>query len=445
VTAFHLIVACLLAAIILALIYVYKEVRTLKLVPDKSDLGLLPRPNDEYGVAMADRNSPPLYEAQDLPRSAKLTPVEGPTLVSANRTVVPDAELAEDYERAVHVMGRGSGLDDIGPVPDTPMAAPRLDPTSLNPGRGKASSDAAGTVQSTGDGVALIIGEAGLAPYAVTDLLSEPWGHPDTILDAGVIGPLHVRAVSSRGLSHRSYKRPRQDSYCLASGNSGGSFIIGVADGVGNSPDSHIGASIAVRQGCKLVSQQLLDVAADGIDWTKILENLSRTILAAHARRPAEDVASSTEPGLAMATTAIFAVLDAGLRPGDTIGVAIASYGDSSAWALRANRHWNALTPVKDEGEEITSSKTVALPNLVPAALAVNNCTIAANEALFLMSDGVGDPLGNGSGEVGRVLAELWSSPPSLFAFAAQVGFARRTWDDDRTVVGVWNREKTSK
>jgi hypothetical protein len=50
----------------------------------------------------------------------------------------------------------------------------------------------------------------------------------------------------------------------------------------------------------------------------------------------------------------------------------------------------------------------------------------------------VDTPLGAGTGEVGRVLADLWAAPPEMLDFAAQVGFARRTFDDDRTVVGVW-------
>ena len=56
---------------------------------------------------------------------------------------------------------------------------------------------------------------------------------------------------------------------------------------------------------------------------------------------------------------------------------------------------------------------------------------------IFLMTDGVGDPLGRGDGPVGRFLATEWAEPPDMLSFAGQVAFARRSYDDDRTVVGV--------
>jgi hypothetical protein len=60
--------------------------------------------------------------------------------------------------------------------------------------------------------------------------------------------------------------------------------------------------------------------------------------------------------------------------------------------------------------------------------------------ALFLMSDGVANPL-RWSQEVKQALAAWWACPPDPFVFAAQVGFARRGHMDDRTVVGIWAGE----
>jgi hypothetical protein len=55
------------------------------------------------------------------------------------------------------------------------------------------------------------------------------------------------------------------------------------------------------------------------------------------------------------------------------------------------------------------------------------------------MTDGIGDPLAAGTGEVGRFLTGVWSTPPaSGLEFAAHVGFARRSFDDDRTAVAFW-------
>ena len=38
-------------------------------------------------------------------------------------------------------------------------------------------------------------------------------------------------------------------------------------------------------------------------------------------------------------------------------------------------------------------------------------------------------------------LAAWWARPPDPLTFAAQVGFARKTHVDDRTVVGIWPDE----
>jgi hypothetical protein len=42
------------------------------------------------------------------------------------------------------------------------------------------------------------------------------------------------------------------------------------------------------------------------------------------------------------------------------------------------------------------------------------------------------------SHDVQEVLAGWWMQPPDPFTFAAQVGFARKSHMDDRTVVGIW-------
>jgi hypothetical protein len=57
--------------------------------------------------------------------------------------------------------------------------------------------------------------------------------------------------------------------------------------------------------------------------------------------------------------------------------------------------------------------------------------------ALFAMSDGVSNPLA-WSAEVRDTLASWWACPPEPLAFAAQVGFARKSHIDDRTAVGIW-------
>jgi hypothetical protein len=68
----------------------------------------------------------------------------------------------------------------------------------------------------------------------------------------------------------------------------------------------------------------------------------------------------------------------------------------------------------------------------------VIHAELGPQDVLVLMTDGVGDALGDGTGPVGDFLAERWRVPPTNLEFAAHVDFQRNTFDDDRTVVALW-------
>jgi hypothetical protein len=68
------------------------------------------------------------------------------------------------------------------------------------------------------------------------------------------------------------------------------------------------------------------------------------------------------------------------------------AFGDCSVFC-RADGAWSAVTAIKNEGAEVASNATAALPYLpetTPEALPV---AVTAGSALFVMTDGVGDPL----------------------------------------------------
>jgi hypothetical protein len=109
--------------------------------------------------------------------------------------------------------------------------------------------------------------------------------------------------------------------------------------------------------------------------------------------------------------------------------------GDSSALRLRDGA-WSPVTEVKGEGQEVASSAVRPLPRETkpePVPL-----SLRTGDVLTVISDGIGDPMGSGSGVVGRFFTEVWAEPPDTIEFAHQVGFYRKTFMDDRTVVTVW-------
>ncbi|GIJ63540.1 protein phosphatase 2C domain-containing protein [Virgisporangium aurantiacum] len=246
-----------------------------------------------------------------------------------------------------------------------------------------------------------------------------------------------VRAASIRGLSHRYYGKPRQDAYAFRATADGHWLVVAVADGVSAGAYSHMAAEIVTDVGCRLLAER----GADQVDWDRLLRDLASWILArGRAVIVAEAELSDREVAEHMSATALFAVV--ALRPSesDARSVHCLAVGDTGAWILGPGQEspWRAVTGQKADEDGVASSATLALPLTVVAPTAAKAETLTPGTALVLVTDGIGDPLGDGTGEVGRFLATMWARPPSALEFAAQVDFARRSYDDDRTAVVVW-------
>lgn len=293
-----------------------------------------------------------------------------------------------------------------------------------------------------------VVGDPGSQQSVVPRLLSDPPGRADTIIDAGVLGDLDVRAASMRGRSHRfsmasHLGRTRQDEYCLQASGDAGWLVVVVADGVSEGPHSHIAATIAARRGCQIVAEILDDGGAPSeIDWEGSVAPRLAGYIVSEARRlmsepqEAEPVLSARDAARLMSTTAITAVV--GASPDSAGGfpyVVSVLAGDSSAWVL-SHEGWRSLTTIKNEGTEIASMEVRGLP-LIGSCITTSG-RLLPGEAVVLMTDGLGDALGSGSGEVGEYFAVQWRRPPEPYMFAAQLDFLRRSFDDDRTAVGIW-------
>jgi serine/threonine protein phosphatase PrpC len=239
-------------------------------------------------------------------------------------------------------------------------------------------------------------------------------------------------------MSHRYAGTPRQDSFCVAADEN--QLVVAIADGVSQGPYSHIAAEVAARASCKLALEAR---ASSEPDWTDLSGRVSRRILdeARYRRLVGEPVGSVAEQVREvrdlMSTTLVVATIS---RKPDSSGgfpttVAVVA-GDSSAYSLEAG-HFDLVGGGKEEGkDEITTTAVRPLPGPVEPRLEA--CVLAPSAALFLMSDGVGDPLNDGTGDLADTLAERWVSPPAAAEFFLHTNFLRRTFDDDRTVLGVW-------
>ncbi|MBP2333912.1 serine/threonine protein phosphatase PrpC [Saccharothrix coeruleofusca] len=295
------------------------------------------------------------------------------------------------------------------------------------------------------------VGDPGRAATRVVPVPDESaWDRRDTVLDGVALKDggrrvvAELRAASVRGLAHRAYGTVRQDEYGYRRTPDGRYLVVGVADGVSAGALSHKAAVAAARRGVNMLVHALRTTAPDRMPWPDFLRAVAAEIEAIGRKRLAATGTADPhavplrEVANLLATTVLYAVVD--LVPvAGAHEVHLVSVGDTSAWVLREGGRWEPQQAVKNDGAEVHSSSVQALP-LLPAALPPPvRTTVAPGEALVLVTDGVGDPLGHGAGAVGRFLAEVWAAPPaSGLEFAAQAGFARRSYDDDRTAVALW-------
>jgi len=248
-------------------------------------------------------------------------------------------------------------------------------------------------------------------------------GVADVELSAASLPGMLIRGASVRGLQHRARGKVRQDSFAL--GHRADEAVAVVCDGVGS-----LGRS---DEAAALVSRRLAEYGASGLPWPDAVAHANEE-LSKLARETGAAVPPGNSHDDAMATTVV--AVSVRREAGEWVGE-VAWVGDSALWHLSGSGTWTPLTTSHLDGAEADyhSSGVKPLPSADGA------CTWCGfrirGGALFVMTDGVANPL-RWSRDVQNVLAAWWLRPPDPFAFASQVGFARKSHLDDRTVVGIW-------
>lgn len=254
----------------------------------------------------------------------------------------------------------------------------------------------------------------------------------DTVADGWSADRYCIRAASVRGDAHRFDGSPRQDDALVTYHQASGSLIVAVADGLSSARASHVGASTACRYATAAILESLDQGVA--IDWHNVFEHSAWALVELARRRAGDDNAPQIAEEL-FATTLTIAFLTP--HSGGTRLVAV-GVGDSAVWRLREDA-LVCLTGGKDRSDknEPFSSSTAALPRLSKTMNAAE-CDVSLEDVVLVMSDGVGDPLGDGSGLVGDLLRSELRAPPAALQLARIADFSRATFTDDRTLVAVW-------
>ena len=256
----------------------------------------------------------------------------------------------------------------------------------------------------------------GLPGRAALELRHKPaHGQPSSRPDIGLVqldnDAWHLLGASSRGVQHSLRGEPRQDGFGVVEVDD--TVYAVVCDGVGEFPRSH--------------------EAADHVVHTLLTALVERRDVDTAVKQANADLQVMAEDGCGPLATTLLVAATRVLGIG-WLSLDLAWIGDPYAWTL-LDGTWTLLNPQPPRESVFFSSATIALPMAEPSLQRVSVSVRA--DAVFYMTDGVGQPLDD-IDEVREALASWWTAQPNVYEFASQVGFARKSHMDDRTVVGLW-------
>jgi serine/threonine protein phosphatase PrpC len=278
-------------------------------------------------------------------------------------------------------------------------------------------------------------------PSAAVDACQDVEGAviPDTLVDGFTVGALIVRAASIAGDAHRYDGVPRQDALATAVlGPPEHGLVLGVvADGVGSQRYSHVGAAAA----CKAAVTAL--VPRSGAIEAALRGGL-RDRLHYELVHIADEVAAAIEAeagriagsGEELATTfrAVLVPTDPKVRSRLAFSV-----GDGATFRL-AEGGWTRIRPEStDDNGQVRDNATAVLP-LHSAELRVDVWAGDPGDTIVVCTDGFSNLLGEK--DFASTLAEDWgiAEVPGMMRFLWQAQSRLRGYDDDRTVICIWER-----
>jgi hypothetical protein len=261
-----------------------------------------------------------------------------------------------------------------------------------------------------------------------------PWhlparaGQPGIAVDALRLGDLEVRAASVIGPLHRCQDPavPRQDAYLLARDGRGEHLVVAVADGLSDSPQSDLGARIAVSTAARELTAALDRMHGPAaIDPRALFTTVAREITGTGRNRGVSERDLCCLLVVAVVPTA--AAADGSRR------VWTAQIGDVSVWTH--GPAWRQQAGYAKSGLDRNAVDSV-LP-FHPGKAVSSTVDVPPGHGVAVVTDGVGDLLTEVA-DAESFFAGRWAAPPHPASFLADLCVDAPGQGDDRTAVVVW-------
>lgn len=262
-----------------------------------------------------------------------------------------------------------------------------------------------------------------------------PWRLPPGQVQSGIaadaaqLGDLEVRAASVIGPGHRCDEpaTARQDAYALMRARSGSHLIVAVADGLSSSPNSEIGARVAVSAAARTL-HRALEASQDleRLEADTLFREVAGEMVGTGRNRALDDHT--------LHSLLIVAVIPAIAQPDGSRLVWTAQVGDVSLW-LHGRTGWSQQTGRAKSG--LDRNKVDAALPFNPQQVVACFVDVKPGQGVAVMTDGLGDTLSKVA-NAGPFFAERWARPPHLAGFVSDLCFDAQGQIDDRTAVVVW-------
>ncbi|MGW4563037.1 protein phosphatase 2C domain-containing protein [Streptomyces sp. NPDC004561] len=247
-------------------------------------------------------------------------------------------------------------------------------------------------------------------------------------VDGAQVGLITVRAASVRGDSHNWEGSCRQDAMTVVriGPPQAELLLLAVADGVGSAKASHVGSFRITRQAAIHLDREAESIHA-------ALSAQDEGELRAIANKAIAGAVSESRLGPEHSTTLHVLLVPTDARIRERV---VFSVGDGGLFVLRGD-HWEHGNPAGDSS--LLDTRTEALPHAYRSVKSMMLRTVPG-EVLLLGTDGITNPLTQKDPGFADHLAHAWGGPeiPSLSDFLWQAQTRAKSYDDDRTVICVW-------